>query len=165
MALRATVRWVTFPAMVDLLLHLWQSFLALHPWGYVIAGVLLLWGFIKRKAVGTATSAAWKKCSEWFWGWMGKKIVLPPPQAPPSTGRQLRTYKGIFQGYLQYENPPHHWFFTVSSNGITHKVPVWSTQLFSGIQYGQFIEVDTFAIGGWACEQVQRVRIAEGLRS
>jgi len=36
------------------LLHIWQSFLALHPWGYVIAAAVALLALIKKKAISAA---------------------------------------------------------------------------------------------------------------
>src|SRR5437588_12097868 len=83
-------------ATVTFILHLWQSFLALHPWGYVIAAALALSALMKRKAIGAGTSAVWKKFDAWFWEKMRTKLQLQPQtsQAGPT---QLKTYSGTFQ--------------------------------------------------------------------
>ena len=64
-ALRLSVGRDTFPGM-GYILHLWQAFLALHPWGYVIAAALALLAIVKRKAIGVVTSAVWMKSDSWF---------------------------------------------------------------------------------------------------
>jgi hypothetical protein len=61
------------------LVQLWHSFLALHPWGYVITAVALAFGFIKRKAISAATSAAAKEAEETFFRWFSKNL---PGQKP-----------------------------------------------------------------------------------
>jgi hypothetical protein len=118
------------------LLHLWQSFLALHPWGYVVAAVFALGLFIKRKTIGALTSAAWNAAKKKFFGWFSDNL-------PQRKSGAERTYRGIFMGCAQYENPPHEWYFTLVENGVTHKVSVWASNLLSGVQHGSWVEIDT----------------------
>jgi hypothetical protein len=53
---------------------------------------------------------------------------------------------------------------TLSGNGFTTKVPVHPTQLFSGVQHGSLVEIDTEVIAGSAIELVRRVRIDEAVK-
>jgi len=139
---------------------MWQSFLALHPWGWVTAGVILLVGFIKRKAIGAVTSAAWKKCDAWFWEKLRSKLQLQ--QHTSQTGEtQLKTYSGTFQDFTYRSTPRNSHTLTISSNGFLHSVPVNDTHLFLGIKRGTFIEVDTEATVGLYSELVRRVRVGE----
>src|SRR5258707_872848 len=96
---------LSYLARMSFILHLWQSFLALHPWGYVIAAALALSALIKRKAIGAGTSAMRNAAKEKFFSWFGRNL---PRQKPTFE----KTYKGIFMGFFQYALPPHEWFFT-----------------------------------------------------
>src|SRR6266513_452469 len=116
-------------AIVSFFLHLWQSFFALHPWRYVTARVLALVAFIKRKAIGAATSAMRNTAKEKFFGWFDKNL-------PRQKRKNGKTYRGIFMGFFQYESPPHEWFFTVCEDDIEHKVPTMSSNLLTGVQRG-----------------------------
>ena len=147
-------------AAVTFILHLWQSFLALHPWGYVIAAAVALSALVKRKAISTGTSAVWKKFDAWFWEKIRTK--LQPQQQTSQEGQtQLRTYSGIFQDYV-YRTHPHTGFtLTLSSNGFLESIPVNNTHLFEGIKRGTFIQVDTEVAPGLYSELVRRVRIDE----
>jgi len=145
---------------VNTVLHLWQEFLALHPWGYVITAVVALVALIKRKAIGAVGAALWNKAKQSFWGWVRKNVAYEPQHAQ-AVQAQVKTYTGIFRGYNQYENFPRDWFFTLSGSGFTTKVPVHPTNLFSGVQPGSFVEIDTEVIAGSAVELVRRVRIDE----
>src|SRR5260370_14946178 len=107
---------LSYLARMSFVLRLWQSFLALHPWGYVITAMLALVAFIKRKAIGAATSAMRNAAKEKFFSWFGKNL---PRQKPTFE----KTYKGIFMGFFQYALPPHEWFFTVIEDGMEHKGP------------------------------------------
>jgi hypothetical protein len=145
---------------MNIILHLWQSFLALHPWGYVVTAVLALFAFMKRKAIGAGASAVWKKCDAWFWEKMRTKLQLQPQtsQAGPT---QLKTYSGTFQDYVYNSTPHNSHTLTISVNGFIHSVPVNDTHLFLGIKKGTFIEVDTEATIGLYSELVKRVRVEE----
>ncbi|HWY42621.1 MAG TPA: hypothetical protein VNX66_03945 [Candidatus Sulfotelmatobacter sp.] len=145
-------------ATVTFILHLWQVFLALHPWGYVIAALLALFALIKKKAIGAATSAAWKKCDIWFWGKIRAK--LQPQQQTSQEGQtELRTYRGTFQDYVYRSLPPAGHTLTLSSSGFLVSVPVNFTHLLVGVKPGAYIEVDTEATIGLYGELVKRVRI------
>ena len=137
---------------------MWQSFLALHPWGWVTTGAILLVGFIKRKAIGAGTTAVWKKFDAWFWEKMRTKLQLQP-QASQAGQTQLRTYTGTFQDYVYKSAPYASHTLTMSSNGFQVSVPVNDTHLFLGIKRGTFIEVDTEV--RMSCELVRRVRKGE----
>jgi hypothetical protein len=143
---------------MSFILHLWQSFLALHPWGYVIAAALALFALIKGKAIGAVTSAAWKKSDAWFWEKIRTKLQ-PQGQTPQAGQTQLRTYSGIFQDYVYRTHPYVGWTLTLSRNGFIESVPVNTTHLFEGIKRGALIEVDTEVRIN--CEVVRRVRIGE----
>lgn len=145
---------MSYLANVNLVLHLWQDLLALHPWGYVVAAALGLVALIKRKTISAVTSALWKAGKERFLGWFSKSL---PHQNPTHE----KTYRGRFMGIFQYENPPHEWFFEVVENGVTHKVPVWRTNLLSGVRHGTIVEIDTEA-HSLGQERINRVRIVEG---
>jgi hypothetical protein len=146
--------------MLNWLLHIWQNFLALHPWSYVIAAVLALLGFIKRKAIAAMISAAWEKSDAWFWEKMRTKLQLQ--QQTSHTGpADLRTYSGTFQDYVYRGNPHLSHTLTMSIDGFLHSVPVNNTHLFQGIKKGQFVEVDTEVEAGLHSELVRRVRVRE----
>jgi hypothetical protein len=123
-------------AAVNYILHLWQTFMGLHPWGYIVAASLALVAFVKRKVIGAVASTAQRAAKNKFFGWFSKNL-------PRENLGKERTYRGIFMGYAQYENPPHEWFFTLVENGVTHKVPTWQSNLLSGVQPGSFVEIDT----------------------
>lgn len=146
---------------MSFLLHLWQSFLALHPWGYVVTAVLALVAFIKRKAIGAMTSAAWKKCDAWFWEKLRTKLQLQQQTSQAEGQSQLKTYNGTFQDYIYRSTPYKSHTLTISCNGFLHSVPVNDTHLFLGIKKGTYIEVDTEATAGLYSELVKRVRVDE----
>jgi hypothetical protein len=137
---------------MSFLSHLWYSFLALHPWGYVITAAITLVVFIKGKAIGAAAAAAWKPIKEKFFSWLSKNL---PGQKPANE----KTYKGIFMGFFQYSNPPHEWFFTLVENGTEYKVPTMRSNLLSGVQQGTFTEIDTQVLPGAKVEVIRRVRV------
>jgi len=142
------------------LLHIWQSFLALHPWGYVIAAAVALLALIKKKAISAATSTACKKCDTWFWENIRVK-VQPQIHTPQEGQTQVRTYKGTFQDYVYRSLPPSGHTLTLSSNGFLVHIPVNFTHMLAGIKKGQYIEIDTEATVGLYVELVKRVRIEE----
>jgi hypothetical protein len=145
---------------MSFLLHLWQSFLALHPWGYVTTAVLALVVLTKRKVISTTVKAIWKRIDAWFWEKMRTKLQLQ--QQTQQTGpTQLKTYSGMFQDYVYRSTPHNSHTLTISGNGFLHSVPVNDTHLFMGIKKGTFIEVDTEATVGLYSELVKRVRVGE----
>ncbi len=125
---------------------LWHGILALPLTAKAIALVVLALAALKARAI----KAACKAGVDWLWRELRKRIA-PDPRA--------RTYKGEFQGYFQYANYPHEWFFTLKDNGVTHKVPTMKSNLFSGIQHGSYVEVDTQVLPGAKVEVVRRVRV------
>jgi hypothetical protein len=142
------------------LLQLWQSFLALHPWGYITTGVLALVVLIKRKAIGAAIAAVWKKIDAWFWEKMRTKLQLQPQTS--QAGQTLyRTYRGTFQDYYYKSLSPSSYILELSSNGFSEKIPVTFTHILTGVKKGQFIEVDTEVTASLYSELVRRVRIDE----
>jgi hypothetical protein len=143
--------------VLNWLLHIWQSFLALHPWRYGSATVLALFAFAKRKAIGAMVSAVWKKFDSWFWEKMRTKLQLQ--QQTSHSGQ--RTYSGTFQDYVYTSNPHVGHTLTMSIDGFLHSVPVNYTNLFQGIKKGQFVEVDTEVEAGLYSELVRRVRVRE----
>ena len=140
------------------LLHIWQLFLTLHPWGYVIAAAVALLVFIKKKAIGAVASAAWKKCDSWFWERVRVK-VHPQLQTPQHGQTHLRTYTGTFQDYVYRSLAPSGHTLTLSSNGFLVHIPVNFTHMLLGIKQGQYIEVDTEVTAGHHDELVKRVRV------
>ena len=145
-------------AIVSFFLHLWQSFFALHPWRYVTARVLALVAFIKRKAIGAATSAMRNTAKEKFFGWFDKNL-------PRQKRKNGKTYRGIFMGFFQYESPPHEWFFTVCEDDIEHKVPTMSSNLLTGVQRGSVVEIGTEVLPGARVEMIRRVRVLSRARN
>ena len=137
---------------MNVALRLWQSFLALHPWGYVITAVFALVAFVKRKAIGAAASTVRNAAKDKFFRWFSKNL---PRQKPTYE----KTYKGIFMGFFRYELPPHEWFFTVIEGGIEHKVPTMSSNLLTGVQCGATAEIDTQVLPGAKVEVIRRVRV------
>jgi len=140
-------------AIVSFFLHLWQRSFAPHPWRYVTARVLALVAFIKRNAIGAATSAMRNKPKEKFFGWFDKNL-------PRQKRKNAKTYRGIFMGFFQYESPPHGWFFFVCEDDIEHKVPTMSSNLLTGVQHGSVVEIDTQVLPGARVEIIRRVRVA-----
>ncbi len=114
--------------------------------------MLALVAFIKRKAIGAATSAMRNAAKEKFFSWFGKNL---PRQKPTFE----KTYKGIFMGFFQYALPPHEWFFTVIEDGIEHKVPTMRSNLLTGVQHGAGVEIDTQVLPGAKVEMIRRVRV------
>lgn len=140
-------------------MHLWQSFLALHPWGYLLTAVLALLALIKRKAIGAVASAAWKRCDIWFWEKLRTKLQIQPP-ASQAGQTQFKTYRGTFQWY--YEGPNTGGFVVaLFNNGFSEKIPVGMTDLFAHVKQGQFIEVETEVTVGKNWETVKRVRVEQ----
>jgi len=140
-------------AIVSFFLHLWQRSFAPHPWRYVTARVLALVAFIKRNAIGAATSAMRNTPKEKFFGWFDKNL-------PRQKRKNAKTYRGIFMGFFQYESPPHGWFFFVCEDDIEHKVPTMSSNLLTGVQHGSVVEIDTQVLPGARVEIIRRVRVA-----
>jgi len=149
---------------MSFLLHLWQSFLALHPWGYVVTVLFALAAFLKRKAMGAATATAWNKSQEWFWGKVRKNVLQDSSVTHPAEPRQIqeKTYRGQFYGIVQAENYPNDWYFTLRGDGMTTKVPVYQTNLLGGVAHGEQVEIDTQVLIGLRLEPVKRVRIVDG---
>jgi hypothetical protein len=54
-----------------------------------------------------------------------------------------KTYRGIFNGYSQYTNWPHEHVVTLVNSDMVTKVPVVRTNMLSGVQPGEFVEIDT----------------------
>ena len=137
------------------LLHLWQSFLALHPWAYVTTAVLALVAFIKRKAIGAALSYLGRAAKKKFFGWFSKNLPLRDNHP------HERTYRGQFQGLFQYENPPREWFFRLVDNGTEQTVPTHYSNLLSGVPYGSLVEIDTIRFRATLLERIVRVRVIQ----
>jgi hypothetical protein len=142
---------------MDFLPHLWQNFLALHPWGYVTAFGLLLLAFFKRKAISGPVSAILKGLSSRFWEKMRTNLRVQP-QSLEKGQSLLRTYRGTFQSYHYQSTPfPSH-ILEMSSDGVLETVPVADTHLLIAIKPGTAIEVDTEVTVGLSTELVKRVR-------
>jgi hypothetical protein len=143
--------------LLNLLLHIWQSFLALHPWGYVTTAGVLLLAFFKRKAISGALSASWKRLNSWFWEKMRTNLQIQS-QSLQKGQSHFRTYRGTFQDYSYQSLPfPCH-ILEMSNDGVLETVPVSQTHLLQSIKRGTFIEVDTEATVGLSSELVKRVR-------
>ena len=143
---------------------MWQHFLAFPLVARIVAsvaaGLLVLWGAIKAKAIHAAVKKATDKATTWFWGWLRGKILS---NAPP-TNSSDKTYKGSFQEY-QYTSVPHATnLFTIVHEGVATTVPVFDTALFTSIKRGTLIEVDTEPLPGYQAELVRRVRVIQGPR-
>jgi hypothetical protein len=148
-----------YRAAVSTLVHLWQSFLALHPWGYLLTAVLALFALIKRKAIGAVSSAAWKRCDLWFWEKVRTKLQIQPP-ASQAGETHLKTYRGTFQWHGVGATTGG-FVVALSNNGFSEKIPVEISDLFAGVKQGQFIEVETEATVGKYHETVKRVRVEQ----
>jgi hypothetical protein len=142
---------------MSFLSHLWQTFLALHPWGYVSTAVVLLVAFLKRKAISAAISTGWKKLDLWFWGWVKGKVQTQPQTAERGQIHTI-TYRGTFQDYYYKSDPIPLHFLEITSDGSLLTVPVWETHLLDGIKSGTIVEIDTEATFGSSAERVKRVR-------
>jgi len=139
---------------MSFILHLWQAFLALHPWGYVTTAGIFLLAFVKRKTIGAVLSAVWKKVDSWFWEKIRTKLQIQPQTTQPSE-TVYRTYTGTFVDYVYKSTPYRTHTLTMSANGFQLNVLVNDTPLLIGIKPGTFIEVDTEA--GVYFEIVRRV--------
>jgi len=125
---------------------MWNRVTAL-PWEVHVIGIgLLLFAAIKARAIKKACDTA----MAWCWKELRKR-VSPDPNA--------KTYKGTFQGFYQFENYPHEWFFTVIHKCVITKVPTMKTNLLSSVQRGAFVEIDTQVLPGAKVEVVRRVRV------
>ena len=115
---------------------------------------------MKRKAVAALISSVKKAANERFWGYVRDQLK-PESKQNSSALPHERTYRGTFYGCAQYANYPNEWFFTLVHDGVTTKVPIFKTNLLSGVQNGALVEIDTQ--GGFArgTEAVLRVRILE----
>jgi hypothetical protein len=128
--------------------------------GLLSVASLAAYGWLKRKAIAASSAALVNAASDRFWGYLRRK-VQPDAKSVPAAPTNARTYKGIFQGYNQYQNYPHERYFTLSHDGITTKVPVMQTNLLSGVQHEALIEIDTLTGFSSDAEVVQRVRVLE----
>jgi hypothetical protein len=130
--------------------------------------LLTVWGLLKRKAIGAMSSAVWRATTDWLWTNAEKKLAerRAPDTTPPERGRPQgsyeKTYRGIFESYNQFENPPRDHFFQLKDSGTTITVPVARTNLFSHVRRGQKIEVETRVGVYYDCEVVERVRVEVG---
>jgi len=68
--------FLSYLAAMNFILHLWQSFLALHPWGYVATAVIALIAFIKKEAISAATSALSKEVHQYLPHWSKLTIEI-----------------------------------------------------------------------------------------
>ena len=143
---------------------MWHHFITLPPVARVVAllGVVgvACYGWLKRKAIGTVSGAATSAASERFWGYVRRKLKTDA-KTDTSEPTYERTYRGIFRGYSQSANPPSDRFFTLVNDGTIFKVPVMRTNLLSGIQHGEFVEIDTRVGVNYYAEVVQRVRVRD----
>lgn len=119
------------------------------------AACALAFGWLKRKTITTALGATRRVASERFWAYIGRKVQANGKAA--STNE--KTYRGTFVIYSQYANYPHEYFFELVNNGVTTKVPVMKTNLLSGVQRGEHVEIDT-RIASLTTEAVLRVRVS-----
>jgi hypothetical protein len=147
---------------------MWQHIFALPLVAKIIGllGVAALgvWGWAKHKAIAEVTGAATNAIDSRLFGWFGKKLHahLPPPSESQTSPRDERTYRGLFQGFHQYANHPNEWAVTlVDESGTTIKVPLFRTNLLTGVQYGDVVEIDTLSGANYFAEIVQRVRIVK----
>ncbi len=134
-----------------------------HLWLYAVPAIGAVLVLIKHKAIGAEIGAAWKRFTAWLWRTV-RKNVLPDANATHVAGsRQIqeKTYRGLLGGFVQLENYPSDWCFTLRDGTITTKVPVHQTNLLGGVQYGQLVEIDTQVFIGLRLESVKRVRIIE----
>ena len=143
---------------------MWQKFIAL-PFFAKIAGLLGVglvagYGWIKRKAAGGLITSLKKAANERFWSYVRDQLKTESKQNSSALPHE-RTYRGTFYGCAQYANYPNEWCFTLVHDGVTTKVPIFKTNLLSGVQNGALVEIDTQ--GGFArgAEAVLRVRILE----
>lgn len=144
---------------------MWQHILALPLAAKAIAllaASLAVWAWVKHKAISTGSTALWEQVTNRFWSYIRGQIKAgeaPVSAAPSSTLAHQRSYSGIFQGYSQYANYPQENCFTIEHDGVTTKVPVFSTNLFSSARLRDFVEIDTIAGANYNAEFVQRVHI------
>jgi len=97
-------------------------------WHWIAALIVLVvvgvFGWLKHKAIGAVTGAAWSGANKWFGGYVQRQLqtVEKPttPQAAPAPTNQ-RTYRGRFGGYFQYENHPCDWFFEIEKQWSAHE--------------------------------------------
>jgi hypothetical protein len=141
---------------------MWHYFVALPLVARIISllGIagLATWGWLKRKAISTAVGAVGGAVNDRFWGHLRKQLRIPSAAPTPSN---LRSYRGIFEGCHQYANYPHENYFTLTDGSTRTKVPIIKTNLLSGVQHGETVEVDTQVGLARGAEVVLRVRIVE----
>lgn len=154
---------------MTLTILMWVVPLSARITGLLVVAAVAVVGWLKRKAIATFTGAVWKAVDKGFWNFIHRK--LQSVEKPSSSTTQVqpanqRTYRGRFNGYFQYENPPREWFFEIENDGTFTKVPVLKTNLnlFSGVTPGTPVEVDTQVGVYHGVEIVQRVRILEKLK-
>jgi|GEM_PF-7098273 len=122
--------------------------------GIVCVAIL---GWLKRRAIATAGGALRSTASERFWGYFRKKLQTDTKPAAPAMFTE-KTYTGIFHGCSQYANYPHETCFELEQDGMITKVPIFKTNMLTGVQHGQFVEIDTRAPASLRAEIVLRVR-------
>jgi hypothetical protein len=106
---------------------------------------------VKHKVISLAAKKIKESVENRLWGYVRGKVA-------PGVRNYDKTYKGTFQGFFQFSSYPHEWFFTLLNNGMETKVPCMKSNLFSGIQHGAFVEIDTQVLPGAKVEVVRRVR-------
>jgi hypothetical protein len=107
---------------------------------------LAAYGWLKRKAIATAVGGLRHAAGQRFWDYLRRQLQADEkPGAPATKAPPIyeKTYRGIFHGYNQYANSPKEHFFTLFHDGTTVRVPVMQTNLLSGVQHGEFVEIDT----------------------
>jgi hypothetical protein len=108
---------------------------------HVVAVFAVVYAAAKMNVLSAAVKKAKDSAVNWFGGYVRGKVAPVPLNYD-------RTYKGTFQGYFRYSNPPHEWFVDLLCDGIETKVPVMSTNLLTGVQHGTFVEIDTQILPG-----------------
>ena len=116
---------------------------------------------IKRKAIGAFTGGLWKATVARFWSFVHSQLQKVAPHSARVAPANERTYRGKFCGCRQFENYPHEHYFELIDGSTTIKVPVMRTNLFSGVQTGVLVQVDTLTGVNYYAEVVQRVRVLE----
>lgn len=148
-------------------IEMWHSFITLPLPARVIAllgtGGLAFYAFLKHKAITTAFGAIKTAAADRFWGHVRKQVQAGAPPAAPPAARPVnhneRTYRGSFRGYNQFSAPPRQYFFELVHEGTLLTVPVVPTNLLTGIQHGENVEVDTQVGIYLGRELVLRVRV------
>ena len=139
---------------------MWHHFIALplvtKIIGLIAVAGLAIFGWLKGKAIATATSVVSRTVRDRFWNYVRRNVQVETKQgARPNE----RTYRGVFRGCFQYENWPREHYFEVDDGGTIVKVPIMRTNLLSGVAPGKTVAIDTMVGANYYAEIVQRVRI------